>query len=172
MPEVRILSGVPILIKNEELKMKTDNDYMLYALREAEKAYGKGEVPIGAVIVKDGQIVARAHNLREKKRDATAHAEILAVQKACKKLGGWRLMDCDMYVTLEPCPMCAGAILQSRIRRLVIGATDPKAGAGGSVVDLFGVETFNHRVEVVQGILKDECAEILKVFFKELRQKR
>ncbi|MDK2934378.1 MAG: tRNA(adenine34) deaminase [Clostridiales bacterium] len=144
---------------------------MMRALKEAQKAYRQGEVPIGAVIVKDDRIIARAHNLREKKHDATAHAEILAIQKACKKLGGWRLTDCDLYVTLEPCPMCAGAIIQSRIRKLVIGTTDPKAGAGGSVVDLFNIKTFNHKVEVIQGVLQQECAAILKQFFKELRQK-
>ncbi|NLY44002.1 MAG: nucleoside deaminase [Clostridiaceae bacterium] len=151
--------------------MKTDKDYMLYALAEAKKAYKKDEVPIGAVIVKDDRIIARAHNLREKKHDATAHAEILAIQKACKKLGSWRLTDCDLYVTLEPCPMCAGAIIQARIRRLVIGATDPKAGAGGSVVNLFNVDKFNHKVEVIYDVLQEECSMILKQFFKELRMK-
>ncbi len=152
--------------------MSNDKCYMKYALREAQKAYIKEEAPIGAVIVKDGQIIARAHNLREKKGDATAHAEILAIQKACKKLGGWRLNDCDMYVTLEPCPMCAGAIIQSRIERLFIGTTDPKAGAAGSVVDLFNVDTFNHKVEVSTGLLQEECSEILKQFFRELRKNK
>ncbi|MBZ4646165.1 MAG: tRNA adenosine(34) deaminase TadA [Clostridia bacterium] len=151
--------------------IRDDQYYMVHALKEAQKAYEKGEVPIGAIIVKDDKIIARVHNLREKKKDATAHAEILAIQKACKKLGSWRLNGCDLYVTLEPCPMCAGAIIQSRIRRLIIGTTDPKAGAAGSVVDLFSVETFNHKVEVVQGILQAECSMILKQFFKELRQK-
>ena len=143
--------------------------YMLSALQEAKKAYKKGEVPIGAVIVKNEKIIARAYNLREKRRDATAHAEILAIQRACKKLGGWRLIDCNLYVTLEPCAMCAGAIIQSRIRKLIIGTNDPKAGAGGSVVNLFNIEKFNHHVEVVNGILQEECSNILKRFFKELR---
>ena len=145
---------------------------MQYALKEAYKAYGKKEVPIGAVIVKDNKIIARAHNLREKKHDATAHAEILAIQKACKKLQSWRLNDCDLYVTLEPCAMCAGAIIQSRIRNLIIGATDPKAGAGGSVVNLFNVEKFNHKVEVAYGIKQDECSQILKDFFEQLRKQK
>lgn len=145
---------------------------MHYALKEAQKAYKKGEVPIGAIIVKDNRIIAKAHNLREKKGSAIAHAEILAIEKACKKLNGWRLIDCDLYVTLEPCPMCAGAIIQSRIQRLIIGTTDPKAGVAGSVVDLFNVEKFNHKVEVISGVLQEECSIILKDFFKELRQKR
>ncbi len=152
--------------------MKNDKDYMQYALKEAQKAYAKEEAPIGAIIVKDGQIIVRAHNLREKKGDVTAHAEMLAIQKACNKLGGWRLNGCDMYVTLEPCPMCAGAIIQSRIERLFIGTTDPKAGAAGSVVDLFNVETFNHKVEVSKGLLQQECSEILKQFFRELRKNK
>ncbi len=143
---------------------------MQYALKEARKAYEKAEAPIGAIIVKDGKIISRAHNLRESKIDATAHAEIIAIKKACKKLGGWRLGDCDMYVTLEPCAMCAGAIIQARIRRVVIGAIDSKAGAGGSVVDLFGVEGFNHKVEVVPGVMQGECSAILKDFFRNLRQ--
>lgn len=149
----------------------TDNSFMLHALKEARKAYEKGEAPIGAVIVKDGKIIARAHNLRESKQNSTYHAEILAIHKACKKLGSWRLVDCDLYVTLEPCPMCAGAIIQSRIKRLFFGAADPKAGAAGSVVNLFNVETFNHKVDVIQGIMEDECSQILKQFFRELRKK-
>jgi len=151
--------------------LMTDNSFMLHALKEARKAYEKGEAPIGAVIVKDGKIIARAHNLRESKQNSTYHAEILAIDKACKKLGSWRLVDCDLYVTLEPCPMCAGAIIQSRIKRLFFGAADPKAGAAGSVVNLFNVETFNHKVDVIQGIMEDECSQILKQFFRELRKK-
>lgn len=144
---------------------------MEYALKEAKKAYKKAEVPIGAIIVRDGMILSKAHNLREVKGDAIAHAEILAIQKACKKIGSWRLTDCELYVTLEPCPMCAGAIIQSRIARVIIGTADSKAGAAGSVVDLFSVETFNHKVAVTKGILQDQCSLILKEFFKELRQK-
>lgn len=140
------------------------------ALKEAKKAYEKGEAPVGAVIVKDGKIIARAHNLREIKNDPTGHAELTAIQKAAKKLKAWRLTDCDLYVTLEPCPMCAGAIIQSRIKRVYYGADDSKAGAAGSVINLFENE-FNHKVEVYKGIMEEECAEILKVFFKELRKK-
>lgn len=146
--------------------------YMKEALAEAQKAYDKEETPIGAVIVRDGAIIARAHNEKECKNDATLHAEMTAIRKASKKVASWRLNDCDLYVTLEPCAMCAGAILQSRIRRLYIGASDSKAGAVGSVVDLLSVEAFNHKVEVYHGILEEECAAMLKKFFKELREKR
>ncbi len=146
--------------------------FMSRALKEAQKAYEKAEAPIGAIVVKEDKIIATAHNLREGKRDSTAHAEIIAIQKACKKLGKWRLSDCDIYVTLEPCAMCAGAIIQARIRRLVFGAMDPKAGAGGSVVDLFSVNSFNHKVEVVSGVMQDECSFLLKDFFKRLRQEK
>ena len=149
-------------IKNHEWFMKR-------AYKEALKAYSKDEVPIGAVIVKDGKIIARGHNERELKQDATLHAEITAIRKACKKLGSWRLNDCDIYVTLEPCTMCAGALIQSRIRTLYIGALDPRAGAAGSVIDVFNVKEFNHKVEVVYGIMEEECSEILKKFFRELR---
>jgi tRNA(adenine34) deaminase len=139
------------------------------ALKEAKKAYKKGETPVGAVIVKDGAILSRAHNERETKQDATLHAEMSAIRKACKKIGSWRLNDCDMYVTLEPCVMCAGALIMSRIRRLYIGAADPKAGAVGSLINVLGVEKFNHKVEVIYGLLEDKCSGILKDFFKELR---
>jgi tRNA(adenine34) deaminase len=149
--------------------MEAKEHYMKQALKEAQKAYKKGEAPIGAVVVKEGKIIARAHNLREKNNDPTAHAEILALRKAAKKLGEWRLLGCDMYVTLEPCPMCAGAIIQARIERLYAGAMDLKAEAAGSVVDLFSETRFNHKVEVETGLLAEECSNILKVFFKELR---
>lgn len=149
-----------------------DEWFMNEALREARKAYRKDEAPVGAVIVKDGRIVSRGHNERETKEDSTLHAEMTAIRKACKKLGSWRLSDCDMYVTLEPCTMCAGALVQSRIRRLFIGAPDPKAGAAGSVVNMLQVDKFNHQVEVVNGLLEDECSEILKAFFKELRARK
>ncbi|HHW47892.1 MAG TPA: nucleoside deaminase [Clostridiaceae bacterium] len=145
---------------------------MKEALKEAKKAYKKNETPIGAVIVKDGMIIARGHNEKELKMDATLHAEMTAIKKASKKLGSWRLNDCDIYVTLEPCTMCAGAIIQARIRRLYIGAPDPKAGAAGSVINVFAIENFNHKVEVIHGILEEECSNILKVFFKELRAKK
>lgn len=144
--------------------------YMAQALREAEKARRKGEAPVGAVVVRDGRIIARGHNERELRRDATLHAEMTAIRRACKKLGSWRLTDCDLYVTLEPCTMCAGAIIQARLRTLYIGTSDLKAGAAGSVIDVFRVKTFNHRVDVVWGLMQDECSAILTDFFRELRE--
>lgn len=144
--------------------------YMKQAIKEAEKAYKKLEVPVGAIIVKDGEIIARAHNRKETKTDTTKHAEILAIQKASKKLKSWRLIDCEMYVTLEPCSMCAGAMINSRIKKVYIGAMDEKTGAVGSVLNLFKDYTFNHQVESETGILKEECENILKQFFKELRK--
>ncbi|HPL98838.1 MAG TPA: tRNA adenosine(34) deaminase TadA [Bacillota bacterium] len=142
---------------------------MRKALEEAEKAFDKDEVPVGAVIVRKGEIIAAAHNCREILKDATAHAEILAIKEACEALGGWRLIDCDMYVTLEPCVMCSGAILQARIERLYIGAMDPKGGAAGSTLNLFEDYHFNHRTEVIKSILEEECSQILKDFFKRKR---
>lgn len=147
-----------------------EEKFMKAALKEAKKAYDKLEVPVGAVIVKDGTIIARAHNLKETKFDTTKHAEILAIQKASKKLKSWRLLDCEMYVTLEPCSMCAGAIINSRIKKLYIGTLDPKTGAAGSVLNLFTDYPFNHKVEVETNILKLECEKILKDFFKKLRK--
>lgn len=144
---------------------------MKEALKEAQKAFEKDEVPVGAVIVKDNKIIARAHNIKELKCDATNHAEILAIQKACKKLGAWRLENCDMYVTLEPCPMCTGALIQARIRTLYIGTQDDKTGACGSVLNLLDYK-FNHKIEVQKYILKDECETILKTFFKQLRSRK
>ena len=143
--------------------------FMKEALKEARKAFEKEEVPVGAVIVKDNKIIARAHNVKETKHDATSHAEILAIQKACKKLGAWRLTDCDMYVTLEPCSMCAGALINSRLRKLYIGTQDEKTGACGSVLNLLEYK-FNHKIEIEKYILKDECERILKDFFKHLRK--
>lgn len=143
---------------------------MKEALKEAKKAYNKLEVPVGAVIVKDGKIISRAHNLKETKYDTTKHAEILAIQKASKKLNSWRLIDCEMYVTLEPCSMCAGAIINSRIKKVHIGTLDEKTGAAGSVLNLFEDYTFNHKVEVEKGIMKEECENLLKDFFKMLRK--
>ena len=144
--------------------------YMEQALKEAEKAYKKLEVPVGAVIVKDGKIIAKGHNQKETKTDTTKHAEIIAIQKASKKLKSWRLKDCEMYVTLEPCTMCAGAIINSRIKKIYIGAMDEKTGVAGSVLNIFEDYTFNHKVEVEKGIKKEECENILKQFFKELRK--
>ena len=147
-----------------------EEKFMKEALKEAKKAYEKLEVPVGAIIVKDGKIIARAHNLKETKYDTTKHAEILAIQKASKKLNSWRLIDCEMYVTLEPCSMCAGALINSRIKKVYIGASDSKTGAVGSVFNLLEDYTFNHKVEYEKGVLQDECESILKEFFKELRK--
>ena len=150
--------------------MEKNEKFMKEALKEAQKAYEKLEVPVGAVIVKDGKIIARAHNQKETKKDTTKHAEMLAIQKASKKLESWRLIDCEMYVTLEPCSMCAGAIINSRIKKVYIGAMDEKTGAVGSVLNLFEDYTFNHKVEAEKGIMEKECQETLKKFFKELRE--
>lgn len=155
--------------ENKEQK-NIEEKFMKEALKEAKKAYNKLEVPVGVVIVKDNKIIARAHNIKEEKQDTTKHAEIIAIQKASKKLSNWRLTDCEMYVTLEPCSMCAGALIQSRIKKLYIGTMDSKTGACGSVLNLLEDFTFNHKVEVEKGILQKECEDILKKFFKELRR--
>ena len=147
-----------------------ENEYMKQALKQAKIAYKKLEVPVGAVIVRNGEIIARAYNQKETKYDTTKHAEILAIQRASKKLGAWRLLDCEMYVTLEPCSMCAGAIINSRIKKLYIGAMDYKTGAVGSKLNLLEDYTFNHKVEVETGVMKEECENILKDFFKDLRK--
>ena len=146
--------------------------FMNQALKEAQKAYDKLEVPIGAVIVKDNKIIARAHNLREGRKNAIAHAEVLAIQKACKKLDAWRLQDCDLYVTLEPCPMCAGAILNSKIRNVYIGAMEPRSGAVGSKINLFEDYNFNHKVNYETGIMEEECRKLLQNFFKDRRKEK
>lgn len=151
---------------------KKDQTYMLEALVEAEKAAALGEVPIGAVIVYQDEIIARAHNLREITQNATTHAELLAIQQACAKVGSWRLEDMTLYVTLEPCPMCAGAILQSRIPRVVYGARDVKAGCVDSLYRLLNDSRFNHECEVTEGILADECGGILTRFFRNLREQK
>jgi len=144
---------------------------MKAALAEAEKGFKKDEVPVGAVVVADGKVIARAHNLRESLVDPTAHAEILALKKAGKKLGGWRLNMATLYTTLEPCPMCAGAVVHSRIKELVYGAYDPKAGACGSIMNVVSSGHLNHRVKVISGVMKAECSEILRKFFKKLRKR-
>lgn len=149
-----------------------EEEYMKIALNEAKKAYNKLEVPVGAIIVKDGKIIAKAYNEKEKRKDTTKHAEILAIQKASKKLKTWRLYDCDMYVTLEPCSMCAGALIQARIRKVYIGTMDEKTGACGSVFNLLEDFKFNHKVEVQYGICKNDCEKILKDFFKNLRKSK
>ena len=148
-----------------------DVRYMREAIEEAKKAESLREVPIGAVIVKNGEIIGRGHNLRESLRDPTAHAEILAIRQASERLNAWRLLDCTLYVTLEPCPMCAGAILQSRIPRVVYGTEDPKAGCAGTLLNLLQDGRFNHRAEVVSNVLRDECAEMLTDFFRALRDR-
>ena len=143
--------------------------YMEEALREAQKALHKKEIPVGAVIVKDGQIISRAHNLKETLNDPTAHAEIIAIREASRVLANWRLEGCNLYVTLEPCPMCAGAINQARIDRLIYGAMDLKTGACGSLFNLTGDLRLNHKVEVVAGIMEEECKLLLKTFFEDKR---
>ena len=148
------------------------NKFMDEALKQAEKALKKQEVPIGAVVVKDGKIISTGFNCRERKQNAIKHAEIIAIEKACKKLKSWRLEDCDMYVTLEPCPMCAGAIINARIKNLYFGALEPKSGAAGSKLNLFSDYKFNHSVNVVSGVLEDECVTLLKDFFKMLRNRK
>nr|WP_195892953.1 tRNA adenosine(34) deaminase TadA [Bacillus massiliigorillae] len=149
-----------------------DIKFMKAALEEAEKAGQLGEVPIGAVLVLDGEIIARAHNLRETEQSATAHAELMVIEEACKKLGTWRLEDTVLYVTLEPCPMCSGAIILSRVKRVVYGASDPKAGCAGTFMNLLTDERFNHQSEVCAGVLEQECGNILTAFFKELRKRK
>lgn len=153
----------------EENKIKIK--YMKEALKEAKKAYNKEEIPVGAIIVKDNKIIARAHNIKEMKNDTTRHAEIIAIQKASEKLGSWRLIDCEMYVTLEPCSMCAGALIQSRIQKVYIGTMDTKTGACGSVLNLLQDFNFNHKVDIETNIMQKECETILKEFFKKLRDK-
>jgi len=144
--------------------------FMKAALKEAKKAVRKGEVPVGAVVVKDGKVIGRGHNLTESKQSALTHAEMMALSKAAKKLKSWRLNDCDLYVTLEPCTMCGGAIVLSRIRNLVYGTTDPKAGAVESTARVLDNPKLNHRVQMTGGILKEECSRILSEFFKEVRR--
>ena len=139
------------------------------ALKEAGKAADLGEVPVGAVIVRDGEIIAKAHNMVETAGDPTAHAEMLAIRQAVRKLGGWKLPDCHMYVTVEPCSMCAGAIVWARIEKLVIGTMDPKAGACGSVLNIPQEKKFNHYVEIESGMMQEECSEMMKSFFREIR---
>lgn len=151
--------------------MTEQEKYMKEALRLAKKAADEGEVPVGAVVVCDGKIVGRGRNRRETKRTALGHAEIEAIGKACKKLGGWRLHRCDLYVTLEPCPMCAGAIINARIKTLFYGAPDPKAGSCGTLVNLFDLP-YNHKPEVISGLLADDCAAVLRDFFRALRQRK
>lgn len=152
--------------------MTQDEKYMRAALREAKKAYALDEVPIGCVIVQNDKIIARGYNRRNTDKNTLAHAEIAAIKKASKKTGDWRLEDCTMYVTLEPCQMCAGAIVQSRLAKVVIGSMNPKAGCAGSVLNLLQMKEFNHQVEMVKGVLEEECSKMLSGFFQELREKK
>ena len=152
--------------------MTSDESFMKQAVKQAKKAYDKLETPIGCVIVHEDKIIARGYNKRNMKKNTLAHAEILAINKASKVLGDWRLEDCTMYVTLEPCPMCAGAIVQARIPRVVIGSMNPKAGCAGSVMNLLQEPGFNHQVELEKGILEEECSTMLKEFFKALRKRK
>ena len=155
--------------------MRYNNDderYMAQAIRQAKKAAAIDEVPIGCVIVHEDKIIARGYNRRNVDSSTLAHAEIMAIKKASKKLGDWRLEECTMYVTLEPCPMCAGAIVQARIPKVVIGAMNPKAGCAGSIIDMFQVKQFNHQVEAEHGVLEEECRIMMKEFFKNLRKRK
>ena len=146
-----------------------DEMWMREALAQAREALEAGETPVGCVVVREGKIIARARNRREELRDPTAHAEVLAIREAARVVGDWRLTGCCMYVTLEPCPMCAGAIINARIPRIYFGASDPKAGSCGSVIDLFSLP-YNHKPEVVRGVMQEECAAVLKNFFRRLRE--
>lgn len=149
-----------------------EEKYMKEALKQAKKAYAMGEVPIGCVIVHEGKIIGRGYNRRNTDKNTLAHAEITAINKASKVIGDWRLEECTLYVTLEPCQMCAGALMQSRIDRVVIGSMNPKAGCAGSVLNLLEMDGFNHKVEVIRGVLQEECSTMLSDFFRELREKK
>ncbi|WP_342610544.1 tRNA adenosine(34) deaminase TadA [Staphylococcus hsinchuensis] len=152
--------------------MRVDQKYMEIAIEEAKKAEQIGEVPIGAIIVRDEEVIARAHNLRETLQDPTAHAEHIAIQRAATVIGSWRLERCTLYVTLEPCAMCAGTIVMSRIPRVVYGAEDPKGGCAGSLMNLIAEPRFNHRAEVTTGVLEQQCSQLLTNFFKNLRKNK
>ena len=151
---------------------KLDEKYMREAIRQARKAYKLDETPIGCVIVHDGQIIGRGYNRRNTDKSPLAHAEISAIKKASRKLGDWRLEECTLYVTLEPCQMCAGAIIQSRVTRVVVGCMNPKAGCAGSVLNLLDVKAFNHQAELTTGVLEEECSALMTGFFRELRERK
>lgn len=156
--------------KGQRKMTNTDAKYMKEAIRQAKKAYAIGEVPIGCVIVRDGKIISRGYNRRTIDKNTLAHAELAAIKKASKKLDDWRLEGCTMYVTLEPCQMCAGALVQSRIDRVVVGCMNPKAGCAGSILNLLKMPEFNHQVELETGVLEEECSQMMKDFFRELRE--
>ena len=153
------------------MELQEKEFFMREALKEAQKAYDQAEVPIGAVVVLNGEIIGRGYNIREKEQDATLHAEIKAIRQANQHLGSWRLEDCELFVTLEPCPMCSGAMILARMKKVVFGAFDPKAGTAGTFMNLLQDSRFNHQVEVEQGVLEEECQEILRSFFKGLRER-
>lgn len=167
---------LPVYYKEERLERENmeelDEKYMRAAIREAKKAYALEEVPIGCVIVREGKIIAKGYNRRNTDKNALAHAELSAIKKASKKCGDWRLEDCTMYVTLEPCQMCAGAIVQARMKRVVIAAMNPKAGCAGSVLNLLQMAAFNHQAEVERGVLEEESAALISGFFSQLREKK
>lgn len=150
----------------------SDEQFMRAAMQEADKARELDEVPIGAVIVHNDEIIATGHNLRETSQSSLSHAELIAIEEANRKIGSWRLEDCTLYVTLEPCPMCAGAIVQSRVKRVVFGASDPKAGCAGTLMNLLQEERFNHQVELTCGVLEQECGDLLRDFFRALRNRK
>ncbi len=150
----------------------TDEKFMKEAIKQAKKAYALDETPIGCVIVHDGKIIGRGYNRRNTDKNTLAHAEIAAIKKASKKMNDWRLEECTMYVTLEPCQMCSGAIVQSRMTRVVVGCMNPKAGCAGSVINLLNMEEFNHQVDLTTGVLEEECSQLMKQFFKELRERK
>ena len=152
--------------------LSVDEKYMKEAIRQAKKAYAIGEVPIGCVIVYEDKIIGRGYNRRTTDKNTLAHAELIAIRKASKKVGDWRLEGCTMYVTLEPCQMCAGAIIQSRIDRVVVGCMNPKAGCAGSILNLLNVAEFNHQAELETGVLEEECSGLMKQFFQELRERK
>lgn len=154
------------------MPLTEEERYMKETIRQAHKAWKLGEVPIGCVIVRDGKIIARGYNRRNTDKNTLAHAELQAIRKASRAAGDWRLEDCTIYVTLEPCQMCAGAIVQARIPRLVIGSRNPKAGCAGSVLNLLQVPAFNHQVEITEGVLEEECSLMLTNFFRDLREKK
>lgn len=152
--------------------LSTDEKYMREAIRQAKKAYLIGEVPIGCVVVYQDKIIGRGYNRRTIDKNPLAHAELTAIRKASRKMGDWRLEGCTMYVTLEPCQMCSGAIVQSRMDKVVVGCMNPKAGCAGSILNLLQVKEFNHQAELVTGVLEEECSRMMKTFFKELREKK
>ena len=168
------LFAILIVMKQQKGKEKlTDQErFMKEAIRQAKKAEALEEVPIGCVIVHEGKIIARGYNRRNTDKNTLSHAELNAIRKASKKLGDWRLEGCTMYVTLEPCQMCSGAIVQARIPRVVVGCMNPKAGCAGSILNLLQVEAFNHQAELTTGVLEEECSQMMKSFFKELRKKQ